>query len=122
MVFVFDEIKGVGKTFPGFAERKWELNNALLEIAHAAGDEAHRGGSIDYAVRLTTSKWTFEALPAPNAFLLIDNLDNLLVFQRRDSESLELKHRLSVTDDWFMQVCEAFEEFRSDLELSTQTA
>lgn len=122
MIFVFDEIKGVGGTFPGLPERKQELNEALLEIAHSAGDRAHRAGAVDYAVRLTTSKWTFESLPAPNAFLLIDNVDDLLVFQKRGDGSLQLKSRLNVADDWFTEACIAFEEFRSDLEPSNQTA
>lgn len=122
MVFVFDEIRGSGESFPGLPERKQQLNEALLEIAHAAGDSAHKAGAADYVVRLTTSKWTHQDLPAPHAFLLIDNVDNLLVFQQLEEGSLQLKLRLDVEMDWFDQACRAFEEFRSDLEFSSQAA
>jgi hypothetical protein len=122
MVFMFDEIKGTGESFPGFPERKQELNEALLDIAHAAGDCSHKAGGVDYVVRFTTSKWTLAYLPAPNAFLLVDNVDNLLVFHRRGEGSLELKLELAVEENWFDQTCTAFQKFRSDLDFSTQTA
>jgi len=122
MVFVTEEIRGTGETFPGLTERKQDLNDALLEIAHAAGDSIHKSGPVDYVVRLTTSKWIYRKLPAPNAFLLVDNVDNLLVFHQWHGEPLELKLRLGGEEDWFDQICAAFAEFRSDLKVSDQAA
>lgn len=122
MVFVFDEIRGTGETFPGFAERKQALNDALLEIAHAAGDTAHKSGTVDYVVRLTTSRWTDREVPAPNAFLLVDNVDNLLVFQKQGGGALQLRLRLGAEEEWFDHACAAFSEFRTDLGFSSQAA
>lgn len=70
---------------------------------------------MDYILRFTTPKWLDHPLPAKNAFLIIDNVDDLIVFLKQGENPLESVLILSVDDDWFPMICEAFEEFREIL-------
>jgi hypothetical protein len=116
LVFAFDEIRGTGESFPGFSGRKRELSEAFLDIGQAAGDKEHISGPVDYVVRITTSKWTFQALPAPDAFIVVDNVDNLLVFEKRDGKQQQSILQMNSDEEWFDGLCDAFREFRERLD------
>lgn len=111
MVFAFDEIGGSDDSFHDFQSRKRDLVDALLAISEEVGDASHVSGAADYVVRIATAKWAFESVPAPNAFVVVDNVDNVSVFERVARSELQSVAVLS-TDDWFDEICDAFKEFR----------
>jgi len=116
MIFAFDEISGPGDSFPEFRDRKQELIDELLADAESVGDRSHVSGAADYIVRITTAKWTFQSIPANNAFVIVDNVDNLALFERIDNSELESVTVLSVDDDWFDAICASFKEFRERID------
>lgn len=116
MVVACEEIKGSGESFPGFEERRRALSETLLDISGAWGDASHVSGPAGYIVRFTTSKWLFQRVPARDAFLVVDNVDNLLIFERRSGEEPQLILTLSAEDDWWEETCSAFAEFRERLD------
>jgi hypothetical protein len=115
LIYAVDEIRGGDESFPGFSERRRHLSESLLEIAHMSGDSSQVSGPIDYLIRLTTSKWLLRPLPASDAFVVVDNVDNLIVFEKH-GESLDSIVVLDAAESWFDAICTAFEEFRSGLE------
>jgi len=116
MISYFDEIQGIGDTFPGFPERKGELNEALIEISESVGDTSHVAGSPDYIVRITTAKWVSEPLKARNAFVIADHVDHIAIFEKVYDEPLQQIASLTAQDDWFDDICDEFSGFRERID------
>lgn len=116
MVVAFDEIGGPGESFPGLQERKRSLNESLAEISEAAGDRSHVSGAADYVVRIAKARWAFHEVPAPSAFVIVDNVDNIALLQLVKGGSVQSIGRLSADDDWFGEIQREFAEFRARID------
>lgn len=114
MIGYFDEIFGSDGRFPEFQARKRELNESLLKIADSYDDEAHRSGEADYIVRVTTPRWSRESLPTPNAFLIIESENQVVILEKVDSGTLQTTAEFAA-EDWFERICDEFRDFRERL-------
>lgn len=112
MIFAVEEIAGPGESFADLRARKRSLFDALEEIAVLAGDVSHVSGPADYLIRLTTAKWLSADVPTDNAFFIVDNVDNIALFEMRNGGELESLATISPEEDWFEEACEEFRAFR----------